>query len=81
PLPPPSDSPGFGSGVAGFGAIAGLTGLSEWDGAMLLGGASPMLAVLTRGQGAIALLASVLLALPIAFHRRPWPQIPPSTDC
>jgi len=55
-------------------AIAGLIGLSEWDGGLLLGGAPPALAVLSRLQGAIAILASFGFALPIAFARRPYPQ-------
>ncbi len=55
-------------------AIAGLIGLSAWDGGLLLGGATPALAVLSRLQGAIAILASFGFALPIAFARRPYPQ-------
>ncbi|HAN45558.1 MAG TPA: hypothetical protein DCQ32_03295 [Cyanobacteria bacterium UBA8156] len=55
-------------------AIAGLTGLSEWDGGLLLGGGTPALAVLSRTQGAIAILASFGFALPMAFARRPYPQ-------
>ncbi len=55
-------------------AIAGLTGLSPWDGGLLLGGAPPALAVLSRTQGALAILASFGFALPIAFACRPHPQ-------
>ncbi|MFQ3679408.1 MAG: ABC transporter permease [Pseudanabaenaceae cyanobacterium] len=56
--------------------LAGLTGLTPWDGGLLLGGAPPALAVLSRLQGAIAILTSLGFALPIAFARRPYPQSP-----